>query len=79
MTNTYRLALIGFGNVGQGLAKILLDRSSWLEERFDAKFVIVAISDMHKGSCYDPGWEIRSRTRNRTYLLIRHTDTNFFQ
>ena len=54
MTNTYRLALIGFGNVGQGLAKILLDRSSWLEERFDAKFVIVAISDMHKGSCYDP-------------------------
>jgi homoserine dehydrogenase len=23
---TYRLALIGFGNVGQGLAKILLDR-----------------------------------------------------
>ena len=26
----------------------------WLEKRFDAKFVIVAISDVHKGSCYDP-------------------------
>ena len=52
--NTYRLALIGFGNVGQGLAKILLDRSSWLEEQFDTKFVVVAISDVHKGSCYDP-------------------------
>ena len=52
--NTYRLALIGFGNVGQGLAKILLDRGRWLEKRFDAKFVIVAISDVHKGSCYDP-------------------------
>jgi len=51
---TYRLALIGFGNVGQGLAKILLDRGPWLEKRFDAKFVIVAISDVHKGSCYDP-------------------------
>ena len=52
--NTYRLALIGFGNVGQGLAKILLDRGSRLEKQFDANFLIVAISDIHKGSCYDP-------------------------
>ncbi len=52
--NTYRLALIGFGNVGQGLAKILLNRGSWLKNHFDAKFLIVAVSDLHKGSCYDP-------------------------
>ena len=30
--NIYLLALIGFGNVGQGLAQILIDRGDWLKE-----------------------------------------------
>ena len=51
----YRLALIGFGNVGQGLARILLEQGPDLAQRYDARFQIVAISDLLKGSVYEPG------------------------
>ncbi|MBO8172283.1 MAG: homoserine dehydrogenase [Bacillaceae bacterium] len=56
----HKLALIGFGTVGQGLAEILLEKADPLreEEGFEAK--IVAISDMMKGSLYHPdGLDIR--------------------
>ena len=52
--HTYRLALIGFGNVGQGLAQILRDRGDWLAERFGLQLSIVAISDVQRGSLHDP-------------------------
>jgi homoserine dehydrogenase len=51
---TYRLALIGFGNVGQGLAQILRDRGARLEELFGLRLQIVAVSDLLKGSLYHP-------------------------
>jgi homoserine dehydrogenase len=51
---TYRLALIGFGTVGQGFAEILRDRGGALSEQFGAWFRIVAVSDVNKGSVYDP-------------------------
>lgn len=51
---TYRLALIGFGNVGQGLAQILWEQADELAGRFGVRFEIVAISDLLKGSVYDP-------------------------
>jgi homoserine dehydrogenase len=50
----YRLALIGFGNVGQGFAQILQEQGDTLADRFGARFQIVAISDLLKGSVYDP-------------------------
>jgi homoserine dehydrogenase len=50
---TYRLALIGFGNVGQGFAEILRDRSADLAQRFDVQFQIVAVSTKRRGSVYD--------------------------
>lgn len=50
----YRLAMIGFGNVGQGLAQILRQRAPELARRFGAEFQIVAVSDLLKGSVYDP-------------------------
>ncbi|HSM58390.1 MAG TPA: homoserine dehydrogenase [Candidatus Sulfomarinibacteraceae bacterium] len=52
--NTYRLAMIGFGNVGQGLAQILRDRGDDIAQRHGARFQIVAVSDLLKGSVYDP-------------------------
>ncbi|MFQ5855492.1 MAG: homoserine dehydrogenase [Anaerolineae bacterium] len=52
--HTYRLALIGFGTVGQGLAQILRDRGDVLAQRFGAEFQIVAISDLLKGSVFNP-------------------------
>ncbi len=52
--HTYRLALIGFGNVGQGFAQILRDQGDDLARRFGVQMTIVAVSDLLKGSLYDP-------------------------
>lgn len=49
----FKLALIGFGTVGQGLVEILLEKKKMLEEKYDFDFKIVAISDINKGSIYD--------------------------
>ena len=52
--DTYRLALIGFGNVGQGFADILAQNGGELAQRYGARFQIVAVSDFLKGNIYDP-------------------------
>lgn len=56
----HKIALLGFGVVGQGLAEIIVEKGDALSREwgFDAK--IVAISDLMKGSIYDPeGLDIR--------------------
>jgi len=52
---TYRLALIGFGNVGQGLSQIISERGGLFKQAFNLDLQIVAVSDLIKGSLYDPG------------------------
>lgn len=52
--HTYRLALIGFGNVGQGFTQILRDFGAQYEQQFGARFMITAVSDLQKGSLYNP-------------------------
>lgn len=52
MTRRYRLALIGFGTVGQGLVEILRDRGADLAERFGIEPVVTAVSDLRRGSAY---------------------------
>jgi len=51
---THRIAFVGFGGVGQGLADIILREGEKLvkEEELDIK--VVAISDKMKGSLYHP-------------------------
>ena len=51
---TYTLAIIGFGNVGQGLAAILKDKHSFLGARFGIDIRIVAVCDQLKGSVANP-------------------------
>jgi homoserine dehydrogenase len=53
-TTTYRLALIGFGSVGQGFAQILRDRGEWLARRYAIIPQIVAVCTRGRGSLYDP-------------------------
>ncbi|WP_413377397.1 homoserine dehydrogenase [Alkalihalobacillus sp. 1P02AB] len=50
----HKLAFIGFGVVGQGLAEILRDKKEILlkQEQFNAR--LVAISDFKKGALYHP-------------------------
>lgn len=52
---THRLALIGFGNVGQGLVSILADKQEALRRDHGFEFEIVAVCDMLKGSVRHPG------------------------
>jgi homoserine dehydrogenase len=49
-----RLLLVGFGNVGQGLARVLRDRGEELARRFGMRAEIVAVSDPLRGNVHDP-------------------------
>lgn len=51
---THKLALIGFGTVGQGLCEILLSKREYLEIEYGFDCKVVAISDPQKGSVYCP-------------------------
>jgi homoserine dehydrogenase len=69
MTMTHRLAMIGFGGVGQGLAEILQNKATLLKQEFDFEAKIVAISDVQKGSLYHPG----GLDLNEILHVVRHT------
>ncbi len=49
----HRIALIGFGTVGQGLAEILLSKEQKLKEKYGYEFDIVGISDIAWGTVYN--------------------------
>ena len=49
-----RLLFIGFGTVGQGLAELLLDRRQELIDAYGFDWKVTGISDMLKGSVYNP-------------------------
>lgn len=46
----FRLALVGFGRVAQGLAKILVEKRAHLKHQFDFDYKVVAVADNIKGS-----------------------------
>ncbi|MFW6064418.1 MAG: homoserine dehydrogenase [Candidatus Natronoplasma sp.] len=50
----FKLAFIGFGVVGQGLAEILNSKKEKLKEKYDFEFEVIAISDVKLGSTYNP-------------------------
>jgi len=49
----FNLAFIGFGTVGQGLAKILVDKEELLKRKYNFEYNVVAVSDIKKGSVYN--------------------------
>ena len=49
-----RLLFAGFGTVGQGLAELLLEGKETLARECGLEYRVVGISDMLKGSVYDP-------------------------
>ncbi len=50
----HHIAFIGFGTVGQGLCEILLEKQSDLKKQYNFEGVVVAVSDIQKGSVYCP-------------------------
>src|SRR5579859_138134 len=51
---TVRVALIGFGNVGQGLVEIFRTRQRALEEDNGFQATVVAVRTAHRGALYHP-------------------------
>mgnify|MGYP001024435343 FL=1 len=51
---TYRLAMIGFGNVNQGLAEILQEHAPFLAKTYGVRYTIVGVCGGSKGSLYHP-------------------------
>jgi homoserine dehydrogenase len=51
----FRLAVIGFGTVGQGVTQLLRDDADRLAAELGFTATIVAVSDPLRGSLYDPG------------------------
>ena len=49
----HKIALAGFGTVGQGLCEILADKKDSLKEKYDFEYDIVAVSDLVGGNVYN--------------------------
>ena len=49
-----RIALVGFGTVGQGLVEILLRKREELKAQYGYECTIVGISDIAWGTAYNP-------------------------
>ena len=47
-----KLALLGFGTVGQGLCEILLTKKDYLKKQYNFEWSVVAVSDKLKGSVF---------------------------
>lgn len=50
----YKLAFLGFGNVGKALARLLLDKRSELHDRYGIDFSVTGIATGRHGSAIDP-------------------------
>ena len=48
------LALVGFGNVAQGLTHIIAEQNKLFAQRYDLNFKIVAIADPLRGTYFNP-------------------------
>lgn len=50
----HKIALLGFGTVGQGLCEILTDKKGYLNGKYGFEYDIVAVGDMVYGNVYNP-------------------------
>ena len=48
-----KIAIIGFGTVGQGLCEILLKKREYLKEKYDYEFEVVAVADFVYGNVFN--------------------------
>jgi homoserine dehydrogenase len=50
-----RLAIVGFGTVGQGLAELLLEKHAWLRTRYHLDIQLVGVASARSGFMYNAG------------------------
>jgi homoserine dehydrogenase len=51
---SYRLCFVGFGNVGQAFARLLLDKQSELQQKYDIRFIVTGIATGRHGKAINP-------------------------
>jgi homoserine dehydrogenase len=51
----YKIALLGFGNVGRSTAELLLRKQAELKETYDLTFSVIGIATGSRGRAIDPG------------------------
>jgi homoserine dehydrogenase len=54
MTQDFKVALLGFGNVGQALARILLEKDAGVRAKYGRGITVTAIATNSKGTLYNP-------------------------
>jgi len=52
---TQKIAIVGFGTVGQGLCEILSRKKTELQRKFNYDYAVVAVSDPRFGTIFNPG------------------------
>lgn len=73
----WKIGYVGFGNVGQGLARILVNKREALKDRYGFEYSVTFISDPLKGSLFNPnGIDIASALAvlDKTGSLKGHPD-----
>lgn len=50
----HKIALVGFGGVGQGLVKILRERNDFIKSTVGIDIIVVSITDVKKGAIHNP-------------------------
>ena len=66
----FRIAFIGFGVVGQGLAEILLEKADELRNQHGFEYKVVAITTRSHGAVYDEnGLDLKNILKLMTLLL----------
>lgn len=80
----YKLAFLGFGNVGRALAELLIRKENELKERYDITFSVTGIATGRHGSLVNPNGvdlskalEIISSERPLTWLTSEAVDDSF--
>jgi len=48
----WNIGIVGFGHVGQGFARVLMEKREYLRRKYDFRYKIVGIVDRSKGSIY---------------------------
>jgi homoserine dehydrogenase len=74
----WKIGCVGFGNVGQGLARILEKKRAALKDRYGFEYSVTFIADPVKGSLFNPkGIDIASALEavDRTGSLKGHPDS----
>ncbi|HCU08570.1 MAG TPA: hypothetical protein DF480_06380 [Clostridiales bacterium] len=52
--NDFKVAMLGFGNVGRALASILLEKDADVRKRYGRGILVTAITTNSRGTLYDP-------------------------